>query len=93
MWKIELLPSAQNEFDALSDAVRDEALAIFSELAEDPFMETAAPMRGHRNHFRVRFYRDRFRIIFRLSHSQRKVIVIRIRSRNAATYKGFEVIG
>jgi mRNA-degrading endonuclease RelE of RelBE toxin-antitoxin system len=61
-------------------------------LSEDPFLEAALPLKGHRNHYRVRFYGDQYRIIYRVSHSQRKVIVTRIRRRDSATYTGYEVI-
>ena len=91
MWRVELTRSARSEYAALSDVIRHEALILPLELAEDPFLEDALPMRGHRNHYRLRFYRDQYRIIYRVSNSQREVVVTRIRRRDRATYSGYEV--
>jgi mRNA-degrading endonuclease RelE of RelBE toxin-antitoxin system len=89
VWTLKLQRDAQREYDALADSIHEEALSILSELAEGLFLEDALPMRGNRNHFRLRFHADQ--LIFRVSHSQQKVVVTRIGPRNDATYKGYEV--
>jgi mRNA-degrading endonuclease RelE of RelBE toxin-antitoxin system len=91
VWKLKLRSDAQKEYDALDDFVREEALSILSELAENPFPEDAVPLRGHRDHFRLRFHDGQYRLIYRLSRSQQKVVVTRIRRRNDGAYKGYEV--
>ena len=90
MWKLSLQQGAQGDYDRLVDSVRQEALAILFELAGNPYLEDAAPIRGHRNHYRLRFYRDQYRMIYRVSRSQRKVVVTRIRRRDESTYIGYE---
>jgi mRNA-degrading endonuclease RelE of RelBE toxin-antitoxin system len=64
MWKLELIRSARDEYDALSDSVRGEALILLEELAEDPFPEGVLALRGHRDHYRLRFYGNQYRVIY-----------------------------
>jgi mRNA-degrading endonuclease RelE of RelBE toxin-antitoxin system len=90
MWRIRLLSQAEKEYDALSEAVRAAALAVLDALAEDPFPEGALAVGGHRNLYRVRFYRDQYRMIYSVSKSQRKIVVTKIRRRNEKTYRGYE---
>jgi len=53
-------------------------------LTEDPFQLAAIPLWGYDSMNRIRFYRDRFRLIYWVSKKQRKVIVTRVRPRGTA---------
>lgn len=83
-WKVSLLPSALSELDRLNDSVRAQAIQSIEDLAEDPFPAGSIPLRGHQHLYRIRFYRDRYRIIYRVSEIQRSVLVMRIRRRGVA---------
>ena len=86
-WEVSLLSSAEREFDGLDDGVRRAAASAISDLAEDPIPFGAVPLRGYRNLYRIRVYFDQYRIVYRLSVKQRKVIIWRVRSR-ASAYRG-----
>jgi mRNA-degrading endonuclease RelE of RelBE toxin-antitoxin system len=91
------LPPAPEEVeqfvqDQASDAYdpQESALDVLESLAEDPFLDGALPLQGRRDYFRVRFHQDQYRIIYRISQSQTKVVVTRIAPRNSSTYIGYE---
>jgi mRNA-degrading endonuclease RelE of RelBE toxin-antitoxin system len=65
-----------------------EALEAIADLEEDPFPMGSIPLRGYTNLYRLRFYRDRFRLVYTVSEKQRRVIVERVRPR-ATAYTGF----
>jgi len=46
-------------------------------------------LRGNPGFFRIRFYRDAYRIVYGVSGKQRKVIIQRLRPR-ASAYYGLE---
>lgn len=58
-------------------------------LAEDPFSEGSVELKGHRVLYRIRCWGNAYRIVYRVSEKQRKVIVQRIRPR-ASAYRGLE---
>ena len=62
---------------------------MLRDLAEDPFPEGSKELQGHRGLYRIRCCGGDYRIIYRVSEKQRKVIVQRIRPRSSA-YKGLE---
>ena len=83
-WKIEITPLAQRHLDELEDRVRVEAMQAIVDLREDPFPPGHIQLRGHRNVYRIRFYRDQYRIIFRVSEQRGTVLIWRVRPRGTA---------
>jgi mRNA-degrading endonuclease RelE of RelBE toxin-antitoxin system len=83
-WRVSILPSADNEINELNDSVKREAIAVITDLKDDPFPSGSALLRGYRDRYRVRFYRDQFRIIYSVSTRSRRIIVERVRRRGNA---------
>lgn len=50
--------------------------------------DDAIELRGSRGFYRIRFYREAYRIIYFVSEQQRKIVVTRVRKRGPDTYKG-----
>lgn len=69
------------------DRVKAEAAQAIQYLAEDPLPQGSVELRGHPNVYRIRCCRDSYRIVYRVSAQQRKVIVLRVRPR-ASAYQG-----
>jgi len=80
--------SALTELAKLEDTIKDEAVEAINELREDPFPPDAIPLRGSVNRYRIKFYRNRYRIVYQVSVKQHRVIVTRVRPRSSA-YLGY----
>ena len=89
-WRIAVTASAADELGALPDSVRDEAMQIIEDLAEDPLPPGAEPVRKARNRYRIKFYGYRYRLIYDVSEHQRRVIIGRVRIRDRKTYSGMD---
>jgi len=83
-WRVSIRPSAEHQIDELDDSVRREAIAVITDLKDDPFPSGSVPLRGYRDLYRVRFYRDQFRIVYSVSSRSRRVIIERVRRRGNA---------
>ena len=83
-WKVEFTASARREFKILGAAPKQSAVQVLQDLTEDAVPATAIPLRGYASMYRIRFYRDRFRLIYWVSEKQRRVIVTRVRPRGTA---------
>jgi mRNA-degrading endonuclease RelE of RelBE toxin-antitoxin system len=88
-WRVEFAQSALREFRQLDDRAKAEAKRAIADLEEDPFPAGSIPLRGNPGFFRIRFYRDAYRIVYGVSGKQRKVIIQRLRPR-ASAYYGLE---
>jgi mRNA-degrading endonuclease RelE of RelBE toxin-antitoxin system len=86
-WSVKLTSIAQRDMDELNDSVRAAALEVLGVLEDDPFPYGSNPLRGYTNLYRVKFYRDAYRLIYSVSEKKRLVIVERIRPR-ATAYDG-----
>ena len=86
-WAVSLRGSAQRELDQLDDSVRYVAIEAIISLEDDPFSFGSILLRGYTNLYRLKFYRDQFRLIYTVSEKQRRIIVERVRSRSTA-YSG-----
>src|SRR5262249_4271308 len=64
---IEFTPAGRREFRSLPDSVKDAAAHALAELAEDPSPPDAVELRGYPGSYRIKFYRDRYRILYRVS--------------------------
>lgn len=83
-WRVSIRPSADHEIDELDDSVRREAIAVITDLKDDPFPSGSLLLRGYRDLYRIRFYRDQFRIVYSVSPRSRRIIIERVRRRGNA---------
>jgi len=86
-WTVRIPRSVQRELDQLPDNVWKEAITAITELKEDPFPHGSISLRGYTDLYRIKFYRDEYRIVYQVSKKQRRVIITRVRSRSAV-YEG-----
>jgi len=86
-WSVRTLPEAQSDLDELPDPVRAEALAAIEDLAYDPFPPGSIPLRGHAHRYRIKFYSNRYRIIYDVSQNQKTIKILRARERRDV-YRG-----
>ena len=85
--RIEIPADARRELDRLPDRVWLEAKEVIAEMQEDPIRPGSVPLRGRVAWYRVRFYRNQYRIVYQVSEKQHCVIVRRVRPR-ASAYAG-----
>lgn len=90
-WRVSIRPSADREIDELDDSVRRDAIAVITDLKDDPFPFGSVLLRGYRDLYRVRFYREQFRIVYSVSVRSRKVVIERVRRRGTA-YVGLRAL-
>jgi mRNA-degrading endonuclease RelE of RelBE toxin-antitoxin system len=93
-WTVEITPTAGAGLDQLleeygEDAYRD-ALRDIIGLEEDPTPQGAALLRSTKADYRIYLYRALYRAVYRISSSQRKVIVLRVGPRGGGIYRGYE---
>ena len=86
-WRVTIVRSADAELDALKGNLRDEALDVIADLADDPFPPDSASMRRNNRCWRLKFDARRWRILYRVDERRRTVTIFRIRPRGTA-YKG-----
>jgi mRNA-degrading endonuclease RelE of RelBE toxin-antitoxin system len=85
-WRVDFALSARREFHELDDRAKAEAKKAIADLAEDPFPDESIQLRANPGFYRIRFYRDAYRIVYSVSEKQRKVIIQRVRPRRSAYY-------
>jgi mRNA-degrading endonuclease RelE of RelBE toxin-antitoxin system len=83
-WRVEFTASGRREFKSLGFREKEAAVRAIGELTEDPTPAGAIALRGYRNLYRFRFYRDRFRLIYYVSEKQRTIVITRVRPRGNA---------
>ena len=88
-WTVKVNSYAQSDLDELDDPVRRDALAAIRDLEHDPFPPDVVKIRGANSRYRIKFYGNRYRIIYQVSEHRQLIIVLRVRSRDANTYSGF----
>jgi len=86
-WNVKTLPQGQADLDKLPDHVHAEALAAINDLGTDPFPPDCISLRGHTSRYRIKFYGNRYRLIYEVSPKQRTVKILRARRRTNA-YRG-----
>jgi mRNA-degrading endonuclease RelE of RelBE toxin-antitoxin system len=87
-WDVRLTASAGRELASLSDALAEATSLLAEELSENPFPPDAEALKGHRDWYRVPFASG-WRMVYRVSRSNRRVLITRIRPRGSA-YEGLE---
>ena len=83
------MPSADRDLRRLDDGPQRDAIELIDDLSEDPSLVSAIELRGHPGIWRVRFHHDRCRMIYQITKSQRRILVMRIRYRPTA-YEGMK---
>ncbi|MEK7406362.1 MAG: type II toxin-antitoxin system RelE/ParE family toxin [Acidobacteriota bacterium] len=86
-WEIRIPRSVQRELDELPDTVWREGMEAGAELRDDPFPVGSKILEGYTQRYRMRFYRGQYRIVYDVSHKQRRVILVRVRHRRDV-YRG-----
>jgi len=86
-WKVEFTRSSRREFKLLESGAKREAAALVEELREDPFPIGSEKLRGYHDYYRAKFYRGRYRMIFRVFEGRRRILITRVRPRSIA-YSG-----
>jgi mRNA-degrading endonuclease RelE of RelBE toxin-antitoxin system len=87
-WDVRLTADADREHRKLTDALLEGATIRFEELAEDPFPADSIELDNHPDLRRVPLEGD-WRILYRVSRSNKRVLILRIRPREIA-YEGLE---
>jgi len=87
-WRVTVLPRAEKQLGRLGDRERAACLDELEDMEQGYFGDTA-PLRGHRNFERLKFYRKAYRIIYRINRRDRRILVTRIAKRDEKTYRGF----
>ncbi len=82
-WHVRFLPAARREFRKLDDSVKAEASEVLRELSDDPFLFGAALLRGYTDLYRIKFYREQYRIVYQVA-AGRRVVIWRVRPRSEA---------
>ena len=80
-YTVSITPAAERDLDELDDPVRQEAMETLAALEEDPFPAGSVLMRGYTNLYRIKFYREAYRIVYTISKKQQRVIIERVRPR------------
>jgi mRNA interferase RelE/StbE len=85
-WTVEFAESAARELARLPANVKNKALEKIRLLQIDPTPRGVKKLTGHDYH-RLRFFGNRYRIVFRVFPDQRLVLITRVRHRSDA-YRG-----
>jgi mRNA-degrading endonuclease RelE of RelBE toxin-antitoxin system len=89
IWDVEVRPAARKQLTQLASAAKLEATHLLRLLRESPIELADTVLKGHKDLYAARFYRGRYRMLYRISPKQRRVIVLRVRLRETA-YEGLE---
>ncbi len=85
-YRTELTPPAKAEIRALSGYLRSQALKLVAALAEEPRPPRAQELRGKPNIFRI-WLAGRWRIVYEIDEETRRVLVLRVRSKDQIDYE------
>jgi mRNA-degrading endonuclease RelE of RelBE toxin-antitoxin system len=89
-WTVDLLPAAQKELARLENGPLQEAVSILEDMRENgPEFIPAIELRANPATWRARIHHDRFRMLYQVSRTKKRIVVIRIRPRPSA-YEGLK---
>lgn len=86
-WKVELTNSAKKELRRLDEGPKRDAAELIADLIEDPLAVPATELRHYPGLWRARFHHGLYRMIYRISKPEKRVVIRRIRPR-ATAYEG-----
>lgn len=84
-----LRPVARRQLRQLNRQQQEECREILLDMEEGFFPHGAIPLDGHPKFERAKFYRQAYRIIYRVDHRNQIIRIVHIGKRDAGTYKGF----
>jgi mRNA-degrading endonuclease RelE of RelBE toxin-antitoxin system len=87
-WTVALTRAARRDLHLLQGGPQQAATEILEDLAEDPELVPAIELRRNPNVWRIRFHNN-YRMIYQLSRAEKRIIVVRIKSRDKA-YEGMK---
>lgn len=89
-WTVEVKEQAYKDFRKLEDGAREAVLDLIEELeTEGPAVYGAIEMRANPDTWRVRFYNERYRMVYQVSRTRKRIRIIRMRLRGVV-YKGMK---
>jgi mRNA-degrading endonuclease RelE of RelBE toxin-antitoxin system len=88
VWILSVPANVRRQISKLPTAALSvEAGDIIEDLAEDPFPADALKMRKYKDHYRIRFGSEAYRIVYKVNLKQRIVTILRVRPGPTA-YRG-----
>ena len=88
-WTVRLHPDAEKELEELPDDVRRSAIEELDSMRDGELSPNTIPLRGHRDHERLRFHHNAYRMIYRIDRKRQSIMITRIRKRSEKTYAGY----
>jgi mRNA-degrading endonuclease RelE of RelBE toxin-antitoxin system len=80
---------AKRQPKRLKENIRIEAVGMLLDLEDGIFPSDTIRLERYERFERLKFARNRFRIVYRIDKKRRTIVVTRIRPRDKDTYKGF----
>jgi mRNA interferase RelE/StbE len=84
-FRVEIAPAAQRNIRRISSQLREPIEAAIYRLADDPHPRGSIKLRGRERTWRVRA--GQFRIIYEVHSDMLLVLILKVASRNEATYR------
>lgn len=89
MWNVKLTPLAKRQLKGLEEDVREDAVSLLLDMEDGNFPWDRVQLANYERYERVKFARNRFRIVYRINRERKTILVTRIRPRDKDTYSGF----
>jgi mRNA-degrading endonuclease RelE of RelBE toxin-antitoxin system len=86
-WRLTLTKRAERQYEVLDEDVQADAVEAMAELIEEPFPPGSIAMAGYKNRHRVRFHKERYRLVYDAFPASRKLVVVAMGPR-ATIYRG-----
>lgn len=87
MWSLVTKYESEYDLNSLPESVRQEAVRAILELKHDPFPDGFVKLTGYYDWYRIRFYRNKYRVVYQVSTKNRRIIVHRVGHRENV-YRG-----
>jgi hypothetical protein len=82
-WRVSIRPSAGHEIDELVDSVRHSAIAVITDLRDDPFPPGSVLLRSYRSSIALGSIETNSGLFIRPARG-RKIVIERVRRRGSA---------
>jgi len=79
VWDVKLTPLAKRQLKRLDEDIRLEAVNLLLDLEDGIFPSDKVRLRKYERYERVKFARNRFRIIYRINRKLKTILLTRIR--------------
>jgi mRNA-degrading endonuclease RelE of RelBE toxin-antitoxin system len=89
-WTVDLHPIAEKELQALDEGPKAAAFELIADLRElGPVLVPSIRIRAYHATWRARFHHDRYRMVYQVSPTRKRIFVTRIKPRPTA-YDGMK---